>query len=483
MNTETQANQGFQRRLGLFDSTMLVVGSMIGSGIYIVSASMARFLGSPGWVLIAWILSGVMTVMGALAFGELASMMPKAGGPYVFLKRAYNPLVGFLYGWTLFLVIQTGTIAAVGMAFAKFTGVLVPWFTEENVLFEIFGFKFHAVQLLAILSIVFLTLINLRGIVVGKNVQNFFTVTKAVILLAFIAAGIFLAGGKGAWEMNLSYFWDTFGATDGLGGSLAGIALAGALSAAMVGSLFSADAWNGITFTGAEVINPRKTLPRSLFLGTLIVSVIYILCNVAYLNVLPLRGDPQADSDFARGIQYAAQDRVGIAAMQEIIGGGGAAVMAVFIMFSTFGCNNGLILAGARVYYAMAGDNMFLKKAARLNAKGVPASALVFQCIWSCLLCLSGTYSDLLDYVVFAVLMFYVLTISGIFILRYKYPEEERPYKAFGYPAMPILYILCALAIMLLLLIYKPIYTWPGLIIVIIGIPVYWLRQRAVIKH
>jgi basic amino acid/polyamine antiporter, APA family len=465
----------FHRRLNLFDSTMIVMGSMIGSGIYIVSADMARILGSPGLLIIAWLLTGAMTVLAALAYGELAGMFPHAGGQYVFLREAYNPLVGFLYGWTLFLVIQTGTIAAVGVAFAKFTGVLIPWFSVDNVLIDFGLFKFNTTQLLGIISIIFLTLINLRGIVIGKHVQNFFTVTKSLVLAAFIILGLFFLSNSNSLNINISNFWgkdaDSFSAI----GQLSGFAIIAGLGMAMVGSLFSADAWNNITFTAAEVINPRKTIPLSLFFGTASVILIYILCNLVYLNILPFWGTQNGADVIERGIQYAAQDRVGTAAMEEMIGTGGAALMAIFIMFSTFGCNNGLILAGARVYYAMADDKLFFKSAQKLNKRSVPAAALLIQCVWACLLCLTGSYSDLLDYVVFAVLVFYVLTILGIFILRWKKPDMERPYKAFGYPVLPSLYIISALVIMVILLIYKPQYTWPGLIIVLIGIPVYFV--------
>jgi APA family basic amino acid/polyamine antiporter len=490
---------GFQRRLNLFDSTAIVVGSMIGSGIFIVSADIARMVGSPGWLMMVWIITGFMTIFAALSYGELAGMFPKAGGQYVYLKEAYNPLTGFLYGWTLFLIIQTGTIAAVGMAFAKFVGVLVPWVSESVVWFNLkaisagpvdfgiftlnrfdLGFvKFGPVQLVAISSIVFLTWINTRGIQEGKKIQNAFTSGKFILLLLFIILGLGFAANQSSISLNNLIFWNPI--QEGAGGAdipLSGITLVGAIGMAMVGSLFSSDAWNNITFTAGEVINPRKNIPLSLFLGTLAVTVIYLLVNVVYITVLPVRGDPAGNDIAARGIQYALNDRLGTAAISGIFGNYAVLFMASLIIISTFGCNNGLILAGARVYYAMGTDRIFFKKVGTLNNKGVPATGLVTQCVWAGLLCLSGTYGQLLDYVVFAVLIFYVLTIFGLFILRNNRPEMERPYKAFGYPVIPLIYILLAISVMIILLICKPGYTWPGLIIVILGIPVYFLWKK-----
>ena len=489
----------FQRRLNLFDSTAIVVGSMIGSGIFIVSADIARMVGSPGWLMMVWVITGFMTVFAALSYGELAGMFPKAGGQYVYLKEAYNPLTGFLYGWTLFLVIQTGTIAAVGMAFAKFIGVMVPWVSESVVwlnfsnislgpfdfgLFTVnqfdLGFvKFGPVQLVAIGSIAFLTWVNTRGIQEGKKVQNAFTSGKFILLVLFIIIGLGWAANRDVISVNKQIIWDpVMEGPDGAHIPLAGMALVAAIGMAMVGSLFSSDAWNNITFTAGEVINPRKNIPLGLFLGTFIVTVLYLLANLVYVSVLPLRGSPEGADTLARGMQYAVNDRIGTAAFSGLFGNYAVLIMAAFIVISTFGCNNGLILAGARVSYAMAADRIFFKKVGTLNKKGVPATGLVIQGVWAGLLCLSGTYGQLLDYVVFAVLIFYVLTISGLFLLRRSRPELERPYKAFGYPVIPLVYIVLALTVMLILLIYKPGYTWPGLIIVILGIPVYFLWKK-----
>ncbi len=469
----------FKKSLGLIDSTALVIGSMIGSGIFIVSADMVRTHGSPGWLMVAWIVTGILTVIAALSYGELAAMMPHAGGQYVYLREAINPLAGFLYGWTLFTVIQTGTIAAVAMAFGKFLGVLVPWFSENNIWME-FGFlKFSTVHIAAIGSILLLTWINAQGIKAGKSVQNIFTFSKVGILLAFLVVGLFFAKNTGAIEINSKIFWQAAKIENNQLISLTGFALIAAIGTSMVGSLFSADAWNNITFAAAEVVNPRKNIPLSLLIGTVIVIFLFVLTNLVYIQVLPLRGTPEGVTVFERGIQFAVNDRVGTASMFGIFGEKAAIIMAFFIVISTFGCNNGLILSGARVYYAMAHDGLFFRNAGKLNSKSVPASGLVSQSVWACMLCLSGTYGNLLDYVVFAVLIFYVMTILGIFLLRIKQPEAERPYKAFGYPVIPALYILTALFIMVILLIYKPIYTWPGLIIVLIGIPVYFIMKKS----
>lgn len=469
----------FKKSLGLIDSTALVIGSMIGSGIFIVSADMARTLGSPGWLMVAWIVTGILTVIAALSYGELAAMMPHAGGQYVYLREAFNPLAGFLYGWTLFTVIQTGTIAAVAMAFGKFLGILVPWFSENNIWLE-FGFlKFSTVHIAAIGSILLLTWINAQGIKAGKLVQNIFTFSKVGILFAFIVAGLFIAKNTGAIEINSKIFWQAAKIENDQLISLTGFALIAAIGTSMVGSLFSADAWNNITFAAAEVVNPRKNIPLSLLIGTVIVIFLFFLTNLVYIQVLPLRGTPEGVTVFERGMQFAVNDRVGTASMFGIFGEYATIIMAFFIVISTFGCNNGLILSGARVYYAMAHDGLFFRNAGKLNSKSVPASGLVSQSVWACMLCLSGTYGNLLDYVVFAVLIFYVMTILGIFLLRIKQPEAERPYKAFGYPVIPALYILTALFIMVILLIYKPIYTWPGLVIVLIGIPVYFIMKKS----
>jgi basic amino acid/polyamine antiporter, APA family len=478
----------FQRRLNLFDSTAIVAGSMIGSGIFIVSSDVSRVLGSPGWLMVTWLVTGFLTVFAALSYGELAGMYPRAGGQYVYLKEAFNPLIGFLYGWTLFLVIQTGTIAAVGMAFAKFTGVLFPAISETAEWFNL-GFvrigpvhldfvKVGPVQLVAILSIVLLTWINMQGIKAGKQVQNAFTSGKVILLVLFILIGLVFARSTGAISENMKVFWEPGAMQNGTWVKLSGFALIAGIGMAMVGTLFSSDAWNNITFTAGEVINPRKNIPLSLVFGTLMVTVLYLLANFVYITVLPLRGDPAGTTVMARGMQYALNDRLGTAVISNVFGTYAGVIMAVFIVISTFGCNNGLILSGARVYYAMAEDKTFFRQVGRLNNKGVPAAGLILQGVWASLLCLSGTYLQLLDYVVFAVLIFYVLTIAGIFILRRTKPEIDRPYKAFGYPLIPATYILLALGIMAILLIYKPLYTWPGLIIVLLGIPAFYLWNR-----
>ncbi|MBM2815302.1 MAG: amino acid transporter [Ignavibacteria bacterium] len=468
--------RSFTKSLSLSDSTAIVIGSMIGSGIFIVSADMSRLLGSPGWLLIAWLLTGFMTLTAALSYGELAAMFPRAGGQYVYLREAFNPMVGFLYGWTLFLVIQTGTIAAVAVAFGKFTGVLIPWFSENNILLHIGKFKLNSSQLLAVIMVLFLTVMNSRGIRTGKAIQNVFTIAKASALISLIALGLLFFRNPEAHKLNSEIFWNVTQA----GGiaELTGIALIAAFASAMVGSLFSSDAWNNITFTAGEVINPKRNIPLSLFFGTLIVTIIYILVNIVYLETIPLRGAADAASAFGRGIQFATNDRIGTAAMSIILGESAAVVMAIFIMISTFGCNNGLILAGARVYYAMAQDGLFFRSVGNLNSNNVPGKALWLQCLWASLLCLSGTYGQLLDYVVFTVLIFYILTIAGIFVLRRKMPDAERPYKAFGYPVIPLMYIVSALTISFCLLLFKPDYTWPGFIIVAIGIPVYFFWKK-----
>lgn len=423
-------------------------------------------------------MTGVITVVAALSYGELAAMMPHAGGQYVYLREAYGPSVGFLYGWTLFLVIQTGTVAAVAVAFARFTGVLIPWISESNKILTIGSFSISVTQVFAILSIAILTWINTKGIQTGKVVQNIFTVTKTTALLGLILLGFFIGRNVEAISANLSDFWNA--SWTHISGNqisierLSGLAILTALGAAMVGSLFASDAWNNITFTAGEVVNPRRNIPWSLVLGTGTVTVLYFLANIVYINVLPLHGSQAGADVMAHGIQFAADDRVGTAAAWIIFGDAAAIIMAAFIMISTFGCNNGLILAGARVYYAMSKDKLFFKGVGTLSEKSVPARGLIVQGVWASLLCLSGTYSDLLDYVIFAVLIFYVLTIVGLFILRRKQPNTQRPYRAFGYPIVPALYVIVASLISLDLLLVKPRYTWPGLVIVLLGLPVYW---------
>jgi APA family basic amino acid/polyamine antiporter len=478
-----ETNQVFRKELGLFDSTMIVVGSMIGSGIFIVSADIARTVGASGLLITVWVITGVMTLIGALSYGELAAMFPSAGGQYVYLREAYNPLVAFLYGWTLFTVIQTGTIAAVAVAFSKFTSVIIPFFSEKNILISLLGLKISAAQILAIISVLALTFINTLGIREGKFIQNIFTSSKVIVLFGIILLGFIVGSNTEAIASNFNDLWSGQWLHLSNGNiawveSLSGIALIVAIGAAMVGSLFSSDAWHNITFTAGEVKNPKRNLPLSLFYGTMIVTVLYVLTNFSYLFVLPLSGSPDGKGVYELGIQFASEDRVGTAAASSIFGESAAIIMAVLIMISTFGCNNGLILAGARVYYAMAKDNLFFTIAGKLNKHSVPAAALVFQGIWAGLLCLSGTYGQLLDYVIFAVLIFYILTISGIFILRRKMPNHERPYKVFGYPILPVVYIFLAVSVSAILLLYKPLYTWPGLIIVLIGIPIYFIRSK-----
>jgi basic amino acid/polyamine antiporter, APA family len=472
-------NHLLQKRVTLFDGISVVAGAMIGSGIFIVSADIARNVGSPGWLLVVWLISGLMTLIGAISYGELASMMPDVGGQYVYLKEAYHPLVGFLFGWTTFLVIQCGTIAAVAVAFAKFSGVLFPWISDKNILFSLGPLKVKSTMIIAIAMISFLTWLNTRGIVTGKTVQNIFSSTKVIVLLGFIIIGFLATKSINSLEINKEIFWQA--AKLGPGNQripLAGFALIAAIGSALVGSLFSSDAWYNVTYLSGEVINPKRNVPLSLLFGTLIVSVLYMLTNYIYIKVLPLTGSPDGVGALSRGIQYATDDRVGTSAMSVIFGDYAAVLMAVFIMISTFGCNNGLIMAGPRVFYAMAKDGLFFKKAGELNKRGVPGYAIVVQGIWAVLLCMSGTYGNLLDYVIFAVLIFFTLTILAIFVLRIKRPDIPRPYKALGYPVIPSLYILTTVTIMVILLIYKPNYTFPGLGIVLLGIPVFYIWQR-----
>ena len=472
-------NNLLKKKVNLFDAIAFVSGSMIGSGIFIVSADIARSVGSPGWLMVVWIITGIITIIGALSYGELAAMMPNVGGQYVYLRESYNPLIGFLFGWTTFLVIQCGSIAAVAMAFAKFGGVLMPWISEKNILFHIGSLNVNTTQLIAIISIAFLTWLNTKGIVTGKIVQNIFSSTKVIALLGFIIVGLLVSKSLGAFEINRSIFWEAgkLGA-DNQFISVSGFALIAAVGTALVGSLFAADAWYNITYISGEVINPRKNVPLSLFFGTLIVSILYLLANFVYLKIMPLRGSPEGVDAIARGIQFATDDRVATSVMSVVVGDYAAIIMAVFIMISTFGCNQGLILAGPRVYYAMAKDRLFFKRVGTLNKNGVPAFALLVQGVWSVLLCLSGTYGNLLDYVIFAVLLFFTITILAIFVLRVRKPDIPRPYKSIGYPIIPGLYILVTTAIMVILLFYKPGYTFPGLIIVLLGIPVYFVWKK-----
>jgi APA family basic amino acid/polyamine antiporter len=503
---------GFQQRLGLFDAVMLVVGTMIGSGIFVTSASMAQDLGSSGWLLAAWGLTAVMTIFGALCYAELAAMMPHAGGQYVFLREAYSPLWGFLYGWSVFLVIQTGSIAAVAVAFSKFLGALVPafgmdpsvegvvtlvhvkfaqpwqinmplpWSDKPLTIFERKEFVVTLGHCMAVAILASLSLLNCMGVREGKWVQNLFTVAKTLALVVLIVLGLTIAVNPEAIQLNLSNVWQGIYGTKQFESTQALVPTSPALTVAlmvlggaMVGSLFSADAWNNVTFTAAEVRNPRRNLPLCLILGTGLVMVLYLLANLAYLAVLPVQGDPNGSTPFERGIAHVEDGRVGTAVLKTASPNFGVPFMAIAIMISTFGCVNGMVLMGARLYYAMAQDGLFFQAVGKLNSRGVPAAGLILQGIWSILLVFSGTYNELLDFVVFAVLVFYVLTVAGLFILRRRLPDLPRPYRVFGYPFLPAIYVFLCFAVMIDLLIVKPEYTWPGLIIVLAGIPVYFL--------
>lgn len=468
-----------KRRLGLFDATAIVAGNMIGSGIFIVSADMARNVGSAGWLLFLWLLTGVITISAALAYGELAGMMPNAGGQYVYIKTAYNRLIAFLYGWTTFTVVQTGVIAAVAVAFAKFTSVFIPWFSPDNIIIDLTFVRISSAQLLAIASILLLTFINSRGIQNGKLIQEIFTSAKILALLGLICLGIYIGLNTDVFAQNFKNMWSASSiSSDGIVTPLSGIGLVTALGVAIIGPLFSSDAWNNVTYIAGEIREPQKNIPRSLIFGTLIVTVLYILANIAYLCLLPLKGSPEGVDAFQHGIQFATNDRVGTAAASMIFGNVAVFLIAALIMISTFGCNNGLILAGARLFQAMAKDGLFFKKAAQLNKFNVPSNALYFQAVWASLLCLSGTYGDLLDYATFASLLFYIVTIGGVFILRKKQPDVARPYKALGYPILPAFYIIIATFICLDLLVFKTGNTGKGLLLVFIGIPVYYLTQN-----
>lgn len=469
----------FKRELGLLDGTMLVAGSMIGSGIFIVSADIARQVGSAGWLTLIWVVTALITVIAAVSYGELSAMFPKAGGQYVYLKEAYNKLIAFLYGWSLFGVIQTGTIAAVGVAFSKFAAYLFEPFSENNILWQIQtgvsdkGLPEHytvsAAQLVSIVTIVFLTYVNSRGVKDSKILQTALTIVKILSLFGLIIFGFTLAAKAEIWNANWANAWETrsFSLETMTWTPISGGLLLSGIAAAMVGSIFSSDAWAGVTFIAGEIKNPKRNVGLSLFLGTLIVSVIYVLANLMYVAVLPL------DT-----ITTAKSDRVAVVAAQYIFGQAGTIIIAVMIMISTFACNNGLIMSGARVYYTMAKDGLFFKKAAKLNAFDVPGWALWVQGAWASVLCLTGRYGALLDFVVIIVLIFYILTIYGIFILRRKMPDAERPYRAFGYPVLPFLYIVLASALCIALLIYKTDTCGWGVLIMLLGIPVYYLTKQ-----
>ena len=484
--------------LGLTSATTLVMGSMIGSGIFIVSAEIAREVNSPALLIGAWLVTGFMTIVGALSYGELAAMMPRAGGQYVYLREALGPLWGFLYGWTLFLVIQTGTIAAVGVAFGKFLGVFFPSISSTSWILHFWKVPpirvgpmvlgnmdvgLNTQNLMAMIVVVLLSVINIFGVKTGAFIQNIFTVAKVSALAGLVLLGLFVGRNAQALAANFSgHFWQNAGLDAkhaiqvGMGGPTVLVGTLTILAVAQVGSLFSADAWNNVTFTAGEVKNPSRNLPLSLAIGTGVVILLYVLCNVIYLTTLPLEGSPNGATILERGIKYATEERVGTAVMTQMLGSTGGALMAVAIMLSTFGCANGLILAGARVYYAMARDRLFFRKVAGLHPTyKTPVVSLMVQMVWTCILCLSGTYGQLLDYIIFAVLVFYILTILGLFVLRRTHAQAERPYRAIGYPVLPAVYIVMALFIDVVLLRYKPQYTWPGLIIVLIGIPVYYI--------
>jgi len=453
--------------LGLLDGTMIVAGSMIGSGIFIVSADIIRNVGSSGWLIAVWLITGFMTLTAAVSYGELSAMFPKAGGQYVYLKEAYNKLIAFLYGWSFFAVIQTGTIAAVGVAFSKFTAYLIPAVSEDHILYSTmigtYNFKISAAQCVSIVLIIFLTYINTKGVKSGKIIQNLFTITKLASLFGLIIFGLIMIKGD-VWHANWTNAWNIH-KLDSTSSYTVAAAL-GAIAAAMVGSIFSSDAWNNVTFIAGEVRNPQRNIGLSLFLGTLIVTIIYVSINFVYTGVLPLHD-----------IATAEKDRVAVTASQVIFGPIGTSVIAIMIMISTFGCNNGLILAGARVYYTMAKDGLFFRRTGTLNKFAVPSFGLWIQCLVASILCLSGRYGDLLDMISFVVVIFYVLTILGIYILRVQRPDMPRPYKAFGYPVLPAIYMLMGIAFCILLIIYKPQFTWPGLIIVLIGIPIYFISK------
>jgi APA family basic amino acid/polyamine antiporter len=471
MAETTKTSPGFKPSLGLLDGTMIVAGSMIGSGIFIVSSTIASLTGSAGWLIFVWLITGFMTISAAVSYGELSGMFPKAGGQYIYLKEAYNPLTGFLYGWSFFAVIQTGTIAAVAVAFAKFAGYFLPQLelTPGNIVFSIGNIHVHYAELVAICLIVFLTWVNTLGIDGGKWIQRIFTVTKLLALFGLIVFGFWLGARHDIWQHNWTNAWSMHSLSQGVNGAVLstpviGLAAVGAIAAGMSGSIFSSDAWNNVTFIAGEMKNPKRNIGLSLFLGTLIVTIIYVAANLMYLSVMPLDH-----------IAFAPQQRVGVAAADVIFGHAGTYGIAVMIMVSTFGCDNGLILAGARVYYSMACDGLFFRKAGQLNRKAVPGWALWAQCVVACLLCVSGRYNDLLVMISFVAVLFYALTVLGIFVLRRKQPTMERSYKAFGYPVLPAIYILLALVFCAALIIQEPQYSIFGAIIVLLGIPLYYI--------
>ncbi len=497
-------NPQLVQTLGLFSSTTIVVGSMIGSGIFLVDADIGRATDSPALFLGAWLLTAVLTMIGALSYGELAAMMPKAGGQYVYLRESLGPLWGFLYGWTLFLVIQTGTMAAVAVGFGKFLGIFFPSISSTHWLWHIahvppvqlgpmvlgnMEIGVSTANLVGMVVLFVLAFLNIFGMKLGSLIQNVFTSAKGLSLAALVLLGFTVGRNPVAMAANygtgLSAFWRNAGwgslhpVQVGVGGPTVLVNLLVILAVVQVGSLFSADAWNNITFTAGEVKNPKRNIPLSLVLGTGFVLTVYFLASAAYMMVLPMHGDPQGATVLARGIQYAAEDRVGTATLEQIFGGVGASLMAGAILISTFGCANGMTFAGARVYYAMSRDGLFFKSVGKLHPKyQTPAAGLIVQACWAALLCISGSYGQLLDYIIFAVLVFYILTIVGLFVLRVKRPDEPRPYKALGYPVLPAIYIVIAAWICVVLLRYKPQYTWPGLVLCCWGFLYIYLWSR-----
>lgn len=466
-----------KRSLNLFDTVMLVSGSMIGSGIFIVTSDMTKTLGSPFWVLMCWVLSGIITLLAALSYGELAGMMPEAGGQFIYIKRAFGRLTAFVYGWTVFTVIQTGVIAAVAVAFAKYTGVFLPFFSEKNIVVSLGNFSISTTQLLGVASVIFLTWMNTMGINSGKIIQRVFTSAKLLALLGLIVIGFLAAGKNNYWHENLQLPFQNLNEP---GGDFKVSALLGALGVALIGSLFSSDAWNNVTFIAGEVKSPQRNIPLGLLIGVLIVTVLYLLANIAYFMLLPALGSPEGQTVLERGIAFAENERVGTAAMYGVFGDVSVYLMALLIMVSTFGCNNGLILAGARLFQSMAHEGLFFRTAKYINEHHVPSRALWMQCAWASLLCLSGSYGSLLNYCTFASVLFYIVTICSLFYLRRKEPDTPRPYKAVGYPLIPALYILLAGAVCADLLIFKPLNTLSGLLIMAIGIPVFYAFNK---KH
>jgi APA family basic amino acid/polyamine antiporter len=478
MAETTKTTAHFRPTLGLLDGTMIVAGSMIGSGIFIVSSTITQLTGSAGWLIFVWLITGFMTISAAVSYGELSGMYPKAGGQYIYLKEAYNPLTGFLYGWSFFAVIQTGTIAAVAVAFAKFAGYFFPELelTDKNIAFSLGGIHVHYAELVAICLIVFLTWVNTLGIEGGKWIQRIFTVTKLLSLFGLIVFGFVLGARHEIWQHNWTNAWQMMKLTDangvmGVATPVIGLAMVGAIAAGMTGSIFSSDAWNNVTFIAGEMKNPKRNIGLSLFLGTLIVTVLYVVANLMYLSVMPLDH-----------IASAPQQRVAVAAADVIFGHAGTYVIAIMIMISTFGCDNGLILAGARVYYSMACDGLFFRRAGQLNRNSVPGWALWAQCLVACILCVSGKYNDLLVMISFVAVLFYALTVFGIILLRRRQPNTERSYKAFGYPVLTVIYIILALIFCVALIIQEPQYSIFGAIIVLLGIPLYYIalsRKKA----